>query len=70
MTYEELKAEAERQGYGLHKSMKGVCTCITGREWQLSHGRKKCLRYEWWRDTKNLTYCKRIETERSEDGQT
>lgn len=46
MTFEELKAEAERQGYGLHKSMKGICTCVAGREYMLEKGRTKCLRYE------------------------
>lgn len=46
ITFDELKEEARRQGYGLHPLMTGICTCVIGREKQISLGRKKCLRYE------------------------
>lgn len=61
MTFEELKAEANRQGYGLHKLTRGICSCVTGREWQLANGRKKCLKYEWAYNTKSYCHCRKIE---------
>lgn len=63
MTLEELKAEAAKMGYNLQPSQKGFCRCCTGREWQLERHRKTCLKYEFYKYSKNgLTICKRIET--------
>lgn len=61
MTDEELKAEAERRGYGLHKSMKGCCSCMIPREQRLKAGRKKCLEYEEYEITRKsiYTHCRR-----------
>ena len=67
MTFEELKAEANRQGYGLHKLQRGMCQCFIGRDRQLANGRKKCLRYEWAYNTKEYCHCKKIEADRSEE---
>lgn len=62
MTFEELKEEANRQGYGLHKLTRGMCQCLVGREEMLNRGRKTCLKYEWAYNTKTYTHCKRKET--------
>lgn len=61
MTFEELKAEANRQGFGLHRLRRGMCLCIIGRDEQLSKGRSKCLKYEFDHWTKSYCHCKRKE---------
>lgn len=48
MTFEELKAEAKRQGYCLQKSQKGICTCIIPRckREGTPYYEKHCVKYE------------------------
>lgn len=62
MTLEELKVEAEKLGYGLHKSQRGLCRCLWSREDRLNSSRTKCKRYEYVQTTKQgYTVCRRKE---------